>query len=62
MERPWILGGSMKKVFVFCFVVLLASSGLAQNSAEASKAEGILLAMEKTWTDAIAKKTWPRWD
>jgi ketosteroid isomerase-like protein len=46
----------MKKLFLFCFVALLASRGLAQKSAEASKAEGILLAMEKTWTDAIEKK------
>jgi ketosteroid isomerase-like protein len=46
----------MKKLFLFCLVALLASSGVAQKSAEASKAEGILLAMEKTWTDAIAKK------
>src|SRR5256885_10891612 len=49
-------GGKMKKLFLFCLVALLASSGVAQKSAEASKAEGILLAMEKTWTDAIAKK------
>src|SRR5256885_8601244 len=49
-------GGKMKKLFLFCLVALLASSGVAQKSAEASKAEGILLAMEKTWTDAIARK------
>lgn len=46
----------MKKVLVVCFVAILASSALAQKSAEASKAEGILLAMEKTWTDALEKK------
>jgi ketosteroid isomerase-like protein len=46
----------MKKSLVLCFVVLLACGAFAQKSAEASKAEGILLAMEKTWTDAIEKK------
>jgi len=46
----------MRKMLVFCFVALIALKGVAQKSAEASKAEGILLAMEKTWTDAIAKK------
>jgi ketosteroid isomerase-like protein len=46
----------MKKLLILCFVALLASHGFAQKSVEASKAEGILLAMEKTWTDAIAKK------
>ncbi len=46
----------MRKLLILCFVALFASSGFAQKSAEAGKAEGILLAMEKTWTDAIAKK------
>lgn len=46
----------MKKLLVVCGVVLLASPLLAQKSAEVSKAEGVLLAMEKTWTDAIQKK------
>jgi len=46
----------MKKLLVVCCVVLLASPLLAQKSAEVSKAEGVLLAMEKTWTDAIQKK------
>jgi ketosteroid isomerase-like protein len=46
----------MKRLLLSCLVALFASSALAQKSAEASKAEGILLAMEKTWTDAIAKK------
>jgi ketosteroid isomerase-like protein len=43
-------------MLVFCFAAVLASSAVAQKSAEVSKAEGILLAMEKTWTDAIQKK------
>ena len=46
----------MKKLLLFCSIALLASSAVAQKSPEASKAEGILLAMEKTWTDAIEKK------
>ena len=46
----------MKRLLVVCVVALLAAPLLAQKSAEVSKAEGVLLAMEKTWTDAIQKK------
>ena len=46
----------MKRLLVICLLATLTAPLMAQKSAEASKAEGILLAMEKTWTDAIAKK------
>src|SRR3954468_16702692 len=49
-------GGKIKKLFLFCLVAILSSGAFGQKSADASKAEGILLAMEKTWTDAIEKK------
>jgi len=46
----------MKRLLVVCCVALLASPLLAQKSAEVSKAEGILIAMEKTWTEALERK------
>ena len=46
----------MKRLLAVCVVGLMAMPLMAQKSAEVSKAEGVLLAMEKTWTDAIQKK------